>query len=172
MTLQQIYERANVLAENNFAELEDVVGHLNAAQSIISRFDPIKSEPYYTMVTENGIMLPSDLLKVYRIYVDDEPYQPIESAWGSTIPDLHLPLGAVVKILYYAKPPDLMASAPYMEPRVYRHYHEAMAQYAAKMFYLIDDDPPLRDAFNSEFMTMLGSLKTSDGVVQRFSNYF
>lgn len=171
MNLQQIFERANVLAENNFAAMSDVIGHLNAAQAIIARFDPIKSEPYYTMVTEAGIMLPSDLLRIHRIYVNDAVYLPTDSAWGGIISDPSLPIGALVKILYYAKPPDLVATSPYMEPRVQKQYHEAMAIYAAKMFYLIDDDGPLQGAFHNEFVTMLGSLKTSGTTVQRFSNY-
>lgn len=171
MTLQEIFNYANVLAENNFEEMSDVIEFFNEAQNIIATFDPLKSQPYYTVVTEQGIMLPSDLLRVHQIYVDDVIYQPKEPAWGGIIPTPDLAEDKMVKILYYVRPSLLVATAPTQEPRVPKQYHSAMASYAAKMFYLIDDDAPQKEAFQQQFLTMLSSLKTNDNVVTQFINF-
>lgn len=171
MNLQEILARANVLAEGNFADLDAIIGHLNDAQNLIANFDPIRAEPYYTQVAQGIILLPSDLLRVHRITVDDQEYRPTGEVWGGQIIDESLTDGAMVKIFYYARPATLSSSSPFMEPRVPKKYHEAMAKYAARMFYLIDDDPPLREAFMDDFRSNLASLRTIDGVVTRFYNY-
>lgn len=171
MTIQEIFAYANTLAENNFEEMNDIIEFLNEAQDVVARFDPLKSQPYYTMVTEQGIMLPADLLRVHQIIVDDVVYHPKEPAWGGMIATPELTLGALVKILYYVRPAVLLPSIPQQEPRVPKQYHRAMASYAARMFYLIDDDGPLREAFQQQFQSQLASLKSSDDVVSQFINF-
>lgn len=171
MTIQEIFAYGNTLAENNFEEMNDIIEFLNEAQDIIARFDPLKAQPYYTLVTDQGIMLPSDLLRLHQITVDEVVYYPKGPAWGGIIATPDLTVGSMVQILYYVRPTVLLPSIPLQEPRVPKQYHRAMAAYAARMFYLIDDDAPLREAFQQQFMNQLASLKTSDDVVSQFINF-
>lgn len=172
MTLQEIFNYANQLAENNFHEMSDAIGYLNEAQDIISRFDPVQAQPYHTIVTTEGIGLPTNLLRVSRILVSGAEYRTREQAWNNVLPAPDLPVGTKVVIYYYSKPSELTEMAAMQEPRVPKQYHRAMAHYAAKMFYLVDDDPPLRDAFKQEFMSLLGSLKSGQNTTSNFINFW
>ena len=172
MTLQEIFNYANQLAENNFHEMGDALGFLNEAQDIISRFDPMQAQPFYTIVTDQGIGLPTNLLRVSRITSGGKEYRPKEEAWNNVLPTPDLPVGSQVKVFYYSKPAELSEMTVLQEPRVPKQYHRAMAHYAAKMFYLVDDDPPLRDAFKQEFMSLLGSLKSGQSTITNFYNYW
>jgi hypothetical protein len=173
MTLQEIFDYVNDhLVENELADISDILPFLNEAQNVIARIDKIPATPVSYTLTTNEVTLPSDFLRFAKATLDDVPYAlPADGLWGNT---LTLPTGqtsGTLKVWYWKRPEELSASTPTQVPEVDTCYHMAMANYVAKMYYLVDDDPDMRSAFEREFAGQIAAMKTPPMPSYLFVNY-
>ena len=172
MTLQEIFDYCNgSLLESELTGLSDIISFLNEAQNIIARLDMIQAAPVEIELSTNSFSLPSDFLRLYKATIDDKPYSFEEKPWAGvqTLPE-GLTEGTV-KLWYYKKPTTLLSTTPTQVPDVDPVYHQIMGDYAASMYYLIDDDPAMRDAFKREFQNKIAAFKTPPATSNRFVNY-
>lgn len=172
MTIQEIFDYCNTsLLESELTDLSDIISFLNEAQNVIARLDMIQAAPVEIELTTNEFSLPADFLRLYKATLDDKPYAFDEKPWAGVQP---LPEGldeGTVKLWYYKKPATLLASTPTQVPEIDPIYHPLLGDYAAKMYYLIDDDPAMRDSFAREFQNKIAAFKTPPATSTRFVNY-
>lgn len=170
MTLDEILTYANVLTEDAFEDLSDIIDWLNEAQDIIARWDKIQATPVEYELTSNEITLPEDFMQLAKCTLDDVAYVPPSEPWAGDL-TLHTELTeGTLKLWYYKFPEPLLAATPTQVPEVKSQYHRSMASYAAKMNFLKDDDPELREAFRVEFAQQLGAMKVSTGLTTQYYN--
>lgn len=171
MTLDEILDYANILTEDAFEGLSDIIEYINEAQDLIAKWDMIQAPPVEISLTSNAVTLPEDFMKLHKMTLNDFPYTPPSAPWaGELTLETSIDEGTL-KIWYYKKPTILSASTPSQVPEVKTEYHRAMASYAAKMFHLIDDDPALKAAFQDEFIKALSGNKIDTGIGIQYKNY-
>lgn len=172
MTLQEIFNYANVLTEDGFNSLADCIDFLNEAQDLISSWDAVQAEPMSFILTSDSsdVWVPDDFISLKKATLDDYPYAINAEPWGGI---LSLPTGTTgtLKLWYTRQPATLLSTTPTQVPEVKTIYHRSMASYAAKMYHLIDDDPGLREAFKQEFLQSLSAYKTSSGMTANYFNF-
>lgn len=173
MTLQEIFDYTNnVLLDGELDELSNIIDFLDEAQQMIARIDMVPATPVEYELTTNAITLPADFLRLYKATLEEEPYTFTDEPWAG---ELTLPTGVTegtLKLWYFKIPAALSVLTPTQVPEVNPVYHRMMADYAAKMYYLIDDDADMRDAFAAEFRGKIASFKTPPVVSSgRFKNY-
>jgi hypothetical protein len=172
MTLQEIFDYCNNhLLENELAEISDIIAFLNEAQNIIARIDLIQATPVEYTLTTNSFTVPADFLRLHKATLDDVNIYFNEEPWAGV---MTLPTSiteGTLKLWYFKKPVALSASTPSQVPEIGEQYHQLLADYAAKMYYLIDDDEGMRNAFAAEFNAKIAGLKTPPRFTHRFVNY-
>lgn len=170
MDINSILAYANMITDDSFADLSSIIDYLNEAQEIIARWDMIEAAPIEYELTTNVIALPSDFLKLYKITLDDIPFNPPEEPWNGTLTFGETVTSGTIKLWYYKSPAALSAATPTQVPDIHEKYHRAMAKYAAKMFNLSDDDEGLRDAYAREFSALVASMRTNKGTTITYKN--
>ena len=171
MTLEQILDYANILSEEAFDSLADIIEYINEAQDLIANWDMIQATPVEIPLTSNVVTLPTDFMKLYKMTLDDIPYSPPSAPWAGELTLEDSIEDGTLKIWYYKKPTILSASTPSQIPEIKSDYHRALAVYATKMFHLVDDDQGLKEAFQQEFIMSLTGNKVSTGMATKYKNY-
>lgn len=171
MTLEQILDYANVLSEEAFDSLADIIEYINEAQDLIAKWDMIQATPVEIPLTSNVVPLPTDFMKLHKATIDDIPYNFPEEPWAGQVTLETERTEGVLKIWYYKKPTVLSASTPSQIPEIKSDYHRVLAVYATKMFHLVDDDQGLKEAFQQEFIMSLTGNKVSTGMATKYKNY-
>lgn len=178
MTLQQIFNYANTLTEDAFGELADIIEYLNEAQDLVARFDRVRAAPIEFTLTTNSVTLPADLMQVermtYKLSADSTVEIPFNQAlepWGSVLTLPTTMTSGVLTVWYYKIPATLLSTTPTQVPEVGAQYHRSLAVYAAKNYFMVDDDPAMREAYKAEFIGQLQSMRMSSGVVHNFHNF-
>lgn len=171
MTLQQILDYANTLTEDGFDNLADIIEFLNEAQELIARWDMVRATPMIYNLVTNEIQLPDDFLQLAKATLDDYPLAISSEPWDGVLTLPTSITSGTLKIWYYRTPEVLVSTNASQVPEVGVQYHRSMASYAAKMYYLIDDDAALREAYRNEFIASLSSMRVSSGMATNFVNY-
>lgn len=171
MTLRAILDYANTLTDGSFTDLSEIIHFLNEAQDLICRFDRIQAGPATYVLTTNSITLPTDCMQAAKMTYNDIPLVLEEEPWAGVITLPTAMTEGTIKLWYYRYPATLLSTTPTQVPDVGTQYHRAMASYAAKQYFLIDDDAALRDAFKTEFVQSLQALKMAPGFTGAFANY-
>ena len=173
MTVQQIYDYANVLTEDSFSAVSEVIEWMNEAQDIIARYDSVEATPVeYTLDEDHEITLPDDFMMAAKFKWEDTTVNLTEAEIWDGVMTLPTCMTSGTLKMYYYKHPDVLLSTTLTQvPEVSAIYHRAMAKYIAKMFHLVDDDQALRAQFEAEFAAEIQSMKMPKGNITTFHGF-
>jgi hypothetical protein len=147
------------LLDGELDDITDAIEYLEEAQNIIAEADPIEAPILTITLTGNSITVPTDFLRINKVMQNGAPLNSV-SLWANT---LNLPVSTGdIQIYYYKRPTPLNPASLDQVPDIDSKYWHHMAQYAAKMYFLIDDDEDMRKAFKETFLesvTLLSSKK-------------
>jgi hypothetical protein len=157
-TLEDLYNYTNErLLDGNLDSIDDVIEFFEECQQIITEKYPIEAPKLNILLTSNEITKPANFKDLKKIIIDDAEVNPVE-IWGDTITlDERYNTGNAV-LYYYKKPAELDNTNLNQVPDVDSRYLPLMAKYAAKMYYLVDDDEAMREAFRMNFIEQLVSI--------------
>lgn len=169
-TLGEIFNHINdQLLDGELESINDVLQFLEECQQRLSIKYPIEAPIVSLTLTSNEITVPADLQKLNRITVDGVKVAPTE-VWGDVI---YLPTAykaGTAKLYYYKKPTALDPGNLLQVPDIDSRFFPAMAKYAASMYYLVDDDSDMREAFRSAFYADMDGISVSKETKCTFTN--
>jgi hypothetical protein len=173
MTIQEIYDYANVLTETIFSDLSEVIEYMNEAQDVIANFDHVEAYPIsYTLTDNHRFALPEDFLMVAHFEFEGRRIDLSPVTIWNTIMILPETMTSGTLTMYYYKIPErLVATDPTQVPEVKPCYHRAMSYYIAKVYHLIDDDQALRAQFEQEFHRKLQEAKMPSGNIKTYHGF-
>ena len=173
MTIQQIYDYANVLTEDAFSAISETIEWMNEAQDIIARFDHVEAIPInYTLNDSHRFALPEDFMMASKFKWNDSIVNLSQAEIWAGVMTLPTTMTSGTLTMYYYKIPEqLNIDTPDQIPEIKPQYHRAIAKYVAAKFHMVDDDQPLRAQFEADFMAELQSMKMPNGNVTTFHSY-
>lgn len=156
-TLGDLYNYTNSLIEDELQGIDDVIEYFEECQHIIAGKFPIEAPKMVITLTSNEITKPADFHTLRKIIINGYEVTPVD-IWGNTI-ELPSEYNSGEATLYYYKIPteldrNNLNQVPDIDPR----YLPLMGKYAAKMYYLKDDDPEVREAYRAAFIESLNYL--------------
>jgi hypothetical protein len=157
-TLGDLYKYTNEkLLQGELDSISDVIEYFEECQHIVAGKFPIEAPKLTVALTTNEITKPADYQELRKIMINGASVAPVD-VWGNTI---ELPAKYVsgdATLYYYRKPAALDPDNLNQVPDVDGRYLPLMAKYAAKMYYLADDDSEMREAYRNEFIENLLNL--------------
>ncbi len=160
----------DTLLQGAVDEISEVIGYLNDAQDLISDKFPIQAPLYTTTLTTNSLTLPNDFKSLKKLKIDDIEIDTYEDPWAGELELNENYTSGTVKLYYYKKPTQLDATDLDQIPDIDARYWNAMAEYAAKVYYLVDDDDDMLKKFRDQFYETLASISTAKKTITRFKN--
>jgi hypothetical protein len=164
-----IYNYTNEkLLSDELTSVNDIIEYLEEAQNIIVEKFPLEAPIFSLTLTNNQFTLPDDFAAINNLTVDKAAVTP-DDVWNKVVTLPKDITSGSLELRYYRKPnaldPSNLAQIPDVEPR----FFIMMAKYAAKMYYLADDDAEMREAFKTDFADNLNFY--SNPTVNRKSNF-
>ena len=181
-TLGDIYNYCNdSLLSGGLSSITEVVEYFQEAVNIIAEIHPIEATMVSTTLDATALItLPTDLLKVkeFRLYDDSLGYEDPTPAiphkvWAGVAyfnPTNYN--GRVINLYYYKKGSELTSGTLTQVPNIDKRLYYSVAQYAAEMWKLKDDDPEMQEAFRKKFITGLGTYSKGNSAEVNFKNYW
>lgn len=175
--LGDIYNYTNTdLLDGELDQIQDVLNYLEEAQNIIVEAALIEAPLVISVLDATcQVTIPSNNLKIKQFALvsndgsSEQPVEPIRE-WGN-IAYFNTGLnGRTINLYYYKKPTQLSATTLAQVPDVDSRYYYSMAQYAAEMYKLKDDDQEAQDNFASKFRAGLSIYSKSKGAIRQFKN--
>lgn len=176
-TLQDIFNYCNNdLLDGELDALTDIINYLNEAQNIIAEVALIEAPLVTTTLTSTcQVVIPANNLKVSEFAlvrtdgVKEDPIEPIKE-WNNIAYFNKSLEGRTINLYYYKKPTALNASTLTQVPDVDSRYFHSMAQYAAEMYKLKDDDAEAQESFTKKFIQGLTLYSKNKGAIRQFKN--
>jgi hypothetical protein len=129
-----------------------------------------------TTLTETCVVvIPSNSLKVNEFTLvsldgsHEEPIEPIRE-WGNTAYFNKSLDGRIINLYYYKKPTTLNPATLTQIPEIDSRYFASMAQYAAEMYKLKDDDSEAQANYSKKFIQGLTVYSKNKGAIRQFKN--
>lgn len=151
------------LLSGELDSIDDIIEYLEECQQLISEKEPLEAPILTISLQNNSITLPSDFMKLKKIVINDAEVEPVQK-WNNVITIPIKYSSGEAKLFYFRKPTPLdpfnLNQIPDIDPK----YYSIMAKYAAKMYYLVDDDEDMMKSFKDSFfesLTMLGSKQSN-----------
>jgi hypothetical protein len=157
-TLGELFNFTNEkLLDGNLDSIDDVIEYYEECQQLIADIFPIEAPKLTIVLTSNEITKPADYKSLKKIVINSTEVLPQE-VWGNVITLSASYKSGEATLYYYKKPDELIKSNLNQVPDVDSRYLPLMAKYAAKMYYLVDDDEDMREAFRTDFISQLNSI--------------
>ena len=165
-TLQDIYSYLNDrLLEGNLGSIKEVIDYLNEGQTLISQKFPVEAPIITIALTTNSFPIPSDMETLRKIKRGTTELTEIE-IWANTITINSNIKDGTVDVYYYKTPTRLDENNVSQIPDIDSRYFYALAKFAAEAYYLVDDDPEMREAFKSSFISNLSTMAPKHSVTK------
>lgn len=172
-TLGELYNYTNdILLQGVLDSIDDVIDYFEEAQQRIATKDKLEALQSYILST-NTITVPDNYMNLKKMKIsgctnvaDGEIYA--EEMWQKTV---ELPANinnGTLKFYYFKNPTPLDSDDLDQVPDIDYRYLNSMAQYAAKMYYMVDDDPDMKRAFTENFFEGLSYFNSLNGIEQPF----
>ena len=168
--LGEIYNYTkDVLLQGEIDDIAEIIEYLEEGQQRISERVPIEAPIYTVTLTTNEITLPADFKKFKKLKVDDVVIEPDE-VWAGlmTLPATYTT--GTAKLYYYKKPTALVSTNLAQVPDIDQRYYSTIAQYAAEMYYMVDDDTEMQQKFTSKFFESIEIYGNSKNTVSKYKN--
>ena len=171
-TLGELYNYTNeILLQGELDSINVVIEYFEEAQQMIALQDPIEAKITIPL-TSNVIILPADYQDLCKIKVDYENMQieviPAE-IWGSEMTLNPLYNTGNAYLYYYKRPTLLNPSNASQVPDIDSRYLPQIAKYAAKMYYLVDDDQEQAEEFRKSFFDTMTYYNKLNGNSKSFN---
>lgn len=171
MNLGEIFNYANDnLLEGNLDSISEIIRYLQKAQDIIERKAPVKAPVFTTILTASHFTLPENYRRLheYGIYIDGNKFTGKTKIWPNAdgTKEMYLPASVnsgSLEMYYYKKATPLNGNDLSQVPDVDERYHIAMAEFAAKMVKMVDDDSLKKD-YENEFFASLAIFNGDEDV--------
>jgi len=167
--LGDIFEYTNTnLLDGELDSLSDIISYLEEAQNKIVEKAKVEAPILTITLTSNEVTLPDDFMFLKKIMVNGVRVEP-EEKWDKI---LYLPENIKIgtaKLYYYKKPRSLDGNDLSQVPDIDSRYFYNMAQYAAEMYRLMDDDEQ-QARFAAKFFEGLMIYSTSSTTQSKFKN--
>ena len=166
----------NDLLDGELTDINDVINHFQEATNIISEVSPIEAPMVATILDATcKVTLPIDFLKLDRFMILSESgtietdLEPIKS-WAGEVYFNLANEGRTVNQYYYKKPATLLPTNLAQVPEVDSRYFPSIAQYAAEMFKLKEDDEEAKKQFAAKFYSNLQIYSKCKCITRKIKN--
>lgn len=165
-TLQDIYTYLNDrLLEGNLGGIKEVIDYLNEGQTLISQKFPVEAPKLTVTLTTNSFSIPSDMETLKKIKRGTTELTEIEMWAGIITLNSNIKDGTI-DVYYYKTPTPLDDTNVSQVPDIDSRYFYALAKFAAEAYYLVDDDPEMREAFKAAFVNNLSTMAPKHSVTK------
>lgn len=166
----------NDLLDGELTDIFDVINHFQEATNIIAEVSPIEA-PMVTFILDATckITLPSDFLKLDRFMIVSQDgtietdLEPIKN-WAREVFFNLGSKGRTVNFYYYKNPSILLPANLAQVPDIDSRYFPSIAQYAAEMFKLKEDDEEVKRQFAAKFYSNLQIYSKHNCISRKIKN--
>lgn len=168
--LGEIYNYTNDrLLEGELEDISDVIEYFEEFQNKVTVRAKLEAPPYTVALTSNVLVVPENFLSLARLKVDGKPVV-VEEVWGRELSlQKDITTGSAT-LYYYRRPTPLDPENLSQVPDIDSRYLYAMGQYAAKMYYMVDDDDDMVEKFKESFFEGMTIYSTSKNTVTKINN--
>lgn len=168
-TLGDIFSYTNKLLDGNLDDISEVIDYMEEGQQLIALKYPIEAPVLNITLATNSFNKPADMAQLKKVVIDEKEV-PIDDVWEDKI---YLPkayIEGIASIYYYKRPTALDSINPLQVPDIDKLYLPLIAKYAAKMYYLQDEDTEMINEYRNEFMIQLNDIGKINNNTRK-SNY-